>query len=198
VYVPPSTPPPPRRFQLETTERISKLRPPPADVASAYSSRPPPSSPSPSLPALVWSEPPLPASRKWRERVSSTVAAVAGASLGLGVVVCGFLLSKTLVDAARTSGTLVVNASGAHHERLLGIEVYVDAKLRCTDVPCKVSDLDRGSHLVRVAANAHQPSADRAVMIDDAEDRVFQVELTRQPTSGSPPAGRRPLMTPRP
>jgi serine/threonine-protein kinase len=74
-------------------------------------------------------------------------------------------------------GRMLVTAAGPGNVAVARAEVLVDGLRVCTNVPCRVDDLSRGSHLVRVQAPGYERTADQAVAVQAGEDAVVHVSL---------------------
>lgn len=95
---------------------------------------------------------------------------------------------KSLVGGL-TRRTLTITVSGPNAIRIERPQIYVDGALRCQDVPCRLTDLENGSHLVRVSAEGFETTADRAVSVSGDSD--FNAVLTprKDDRTSKPPPG---------
>ncbi len=75
-------------------------------------------------------------------------------------------------------GTLLVTVSGPGDLAVDALKVWVDGDEMCSGAPCKVSDIQAGAHVVKVAAAGYRPTADRAVDIKAGAEGVLAFTLT--------------------
>jgi len=86
---------------------------------------------------------------------------------------------------AKLKGSLLVTAKGPNNAPVKGVRVFLDGALRCEEVPCRVEDLKNGSHVVRVSAEGHEATADRAIIVDG--ETAFDVSLIPTKSEEPPP-----------
>lgn len=75
------------------------------------------------------------------------------------------------------TGTVVVAAKAAGRGITAG-QVFVDGRLVCTELPCRASGIEQGTHTVRVDAAGFAPGTD-LVAVRSGQDAAFAVELVR-------------------
>jgi serine/threonine-protein kinase len=81
-------------------------------------------------------------------------------------------------------GHLLVTAAGPGNVQVGSVDVLVDGRRVCSSVPCRVDDVSRGSHLVRVQARGYERTADQAVAVQSGEDSVVHVSLASMNSAG--------------
>jgi hypothetical protein len=92
----------------------------------------------------------------------------------LFAIVLGILLSS------RSGGTLLATVAGPGNVPVDSLKLYVDGKLVCESSPCRIDELPRGTHFVRVVAEGYQRTADRAIAVVSGEESVLNVALSRE------------------
>jgi hypothetical protein len=161
-------PPPPRpatfrrRMPTEPSSyRIAQGQPPPS-VGS--------------VPPVALSQPPPPVELPMRRMPRGLVAAASVAAAALLAV--GLLGAKGAIFASHGNGSLVATVAGAQGQPVKGLAVFVDGAQRCESSPCRVEELDSGSHFVKVTAPGYIPTAAQAVAVHSGQDAVMRLELS--------------------
>jgi hypothetical protein len=93
------------------------------------------------------------------------------------VLLAGAVLAAILF-VFPSRGTLLVTVSGPGDVAVDALKVWVDGEEMCSGAPCKVSDIESGAHIVRVAAPGYKPTADRAIDIQSGGEAVLAFNLT--------------------
>ncbi len=83
-----------------------------------------------------------------------------------------------------TQGALTVTVAGPVGEPLDEVQVFVDGKSRCSSSPCKLEELEAGTHMVHAEAAGHLGTADRAVTISGGQEAVMNIKLERAAGTG--------------
>lgn len=183
---PASAPPPP----VSSSTAQGKLPPPPRSATFRASmptepsshriaqSQPPAgqSQPPASIAPVALSEPPPPVElpvRRTSRRVVAAVSVAAAALLGIGL-----LGAKGAIFASHGGGALVATVAGAQGQPVKGLSVFVDGTKRCESSPCRVEQLDSGSHFVKVTAPGYIPTAAQAVAVHSGKDAVMRLEMS--------------------
>lgn len=117
---------------------------------------------------------PPPASSSWTSRVAPFAIAAAVVIGALGVI--GVVGAKSA--AASGDGSLVVTVAGPGNATVSGVEIYVDGTKKCDTSPCRVENVEPGTHFVKAEAKGFQPMADRAISVTGSSDAVLNLELT--------------------
>ena len=117
------------------------------------------------VPSSMTSAPMEAASRR-----TAVIAMVVGIAVVAGVFVTAFLLRPD-------EGVLIVTASGPNDADVDKANVVVDGEQRCDMVPCRVSSLDNGTHVVRVSAPGYVSSEPRAVSVQAGAEAVVDIVL---------------------
>lgn len=99
------------------------------------------------------------------------------ALLLVGVVAAAFVLLR-----APGAGTLTVTVAGPGNRAVDAVQVFVDGKKKCDTSPCRLKDIEAGTHMVKVVAAGYQETAEQAVKVSGGEDAVLRVDLA--PASG--------------
>jgi hypothetical protein len=108
------------------------------------------------------------------------VLGAAGAALVLGIVLVA-------VSGSRT-GTLAVTVAEQGGAAVPGAEVFVDGQRRCERAPCKVEELSRGTHRVRVTAPGYIAGDERPMQTKAGEKTELTFALVRErPKIAAPP-----------
>lgn len=94
---------------------------------------------------------------------------VAALAIGLVGAVVFLLLPGT--------GSLVISAAGPGNKRIDAVEIFVDGAKQCERSPCRVSELEKGAHTVRVSAAGYEETADTPQKVVPGEDTVVNYEL---------------------
>jgi serine/threonine-protein kinase len=100
------------------------------------------------------------------------------AVLYLAIAAVVALIAVVAVLLIPKTGALVVTVAGPGNKPVDALQIYVDDQKRCEQSPCKVADLPKGSHFIRVTAAGYQPTAAQAVKIVPGEETPFNVPLT--------------------
>jgi len=98
---------------------------------------------------------------------------------------------------SRSEGALLATVAGPGNVPVDSLKLYVDGKLVCEGSPCRVGDLARGTHFVRVAAQGYQRTADRAIVVVSGEESVLNFALSREaqePIARAAPAATEPAL----
>jgi hypothetical protein len=169
------------------TQRTLVPPPPSRGSARGAGSVPLPSIPAP--PTLPRNVPPSipPVAFDWilprAKRAGSLTLIVGGLALllvgVLPLVVLGGLVTGAFSPAR---GSLVVTVAGAKHGPVQSPVVVTDDVPRCKESPCRVTNLEPGTHFVRVTAPGYQQMAPRAVTVEKGGEVVLHVELAREPS----------------
>lgn len=93
------------------------------------------------------------------------------------VVLAGALFAAVFF-VLPSRGTLLVTVSGPGDVAVDALKVWVDGEEMCSGAPCKVSDIQAGAHVVKVAAPGYKPTADRAIDIQSGAEAVLAFALT--------------------
>lgn len=164
--------------------------PPPAARAAALLSRPvsvpPPSLPRAPLPPPPKTAPaatlsvPQPPPQAMFEAPLSMPQPRSNRGLVIGLVVVGLVgaVAGAMVLMPK-KGSMVLTVAGPGNKPIDTVEVYVDGNKKCDASPCRVADLQAGTHLVKVTAAGYQPTADQAVKISGGDEAVQNIALTR-------------------
>jgi hypothetical protein len=115
----------------------------------------------------------VPALRQNRRLAVLSAAALGGLALLVTLLV---LISGSDASAAR--GSLVVTVAGAGAAPVDYLAVLADDAVTCRTSPCKIADLEAGTHFVRVRAPGYQETAARAVSVQKGSEAVVHVQLT--------------------
>jgi hypothetical protein len=159
--------------------------------------------PPPTLPRSVAPSVP-PVAFDWiRERASGRRGKLTLALGGLLILLVGVLpavaFGAFVVGSAKRlfgsdNGGLVVTVAGTNHGPVdSSMIVVVDEVTRCQASPCRISDLNRGTHFVRVSAPGYQEMAPRAVSIEKGSEAALHIELARVPQPQQMAAREQPL-----
>ena len=189
--------PPPAPQSAATVSRAPSLSapapiPPPAVKASslaALSAAPSSTGPVPLVraaePSPASTIPPvaesLPPQRQETKKSSSAWLLVAAAVVGMGMLGGAFALlqkSGALAFASGGSGSVVVTAAGPGGKSVEGLKVYSDGALVCEASPCRLDNLQQGSHLVSVEADGYQKTAARAISVSKDQESAVHIELS--------------------
>jgi hypothetical protein len=170
-----------------TITQRTLVPPPPSRGSARGAASALPSIPAP--PTLPRSVPPSipPVAFDWilprAKRAGSLTLIVAGLGLllvgVLPLVVLGGLVTGAFSPAR---GSLVVTVAGANHGPVQSPVVVTDDVPRCKESPCRVTNLEPGTHFVRVTAPGYQQMAPRAVTVEKGGEVVLHVELAREPS----------------
>lgn len=95
-----------------------------------------------------------------------------------GLLVVGLVAAMVVFFIPR-KGTLVVTVAGPGNKSVDAVQVFVDGNKRCDTSPCRVTELDTGTHMVKVTAAGYQPTAEQGVKVATGEDAVLNVTLSR-------------------
>ena len=165
--------------------------PPPARGAAGSRGPSAPSLPAiPPPPTLPRTVPPSipPVALDWilprvAKRAGSLTAVLAGLVL-LVVAIVPLVALGALVTGAFSParGSLVVTVAGANHGPVDSPVIVIDDVPRCKQSPCRVGDLEPGTHFVRVSAPGYLQMAPRAVSVEKGGEVVQHVELAREPS----------------
>ncbi len=162
-------PPPPRpahfRSRLPTEPSSHRLSQAQAPSSAALGSVPP----------IALSEPPPPIELPIRRVPRGLMAAASVAAVALLGV--GLLGAKGAIFASHGTGSLVTTVAGAEGGPVKGLSVFVDGTKRCESSPCRVDELDVGSHFVKVTAPGYVPTAAQAVAVQSGQDAVMRLAL---------------------
>jgi serine/threonine-protein kinase len=91
--------------------------------------------------------------------------------VGLGAAFAILFLPKT--------GNAVITVAGPGNKPISGFQVSLNGKERCSASPCRVEDLESGTHLVKVTAPGYQPTAEQAIKVEAGEDAVLHLTLAQ-------------------
>ncbi|HEY6555669.1 MAG TPA: PEGA domain-containing protein, partial [Polyangiaceae bacterium] len=91
--------------------------------------------------------------------------------VGLGAAVAILVLPKT--------GNLVVTVAGPGNKPVDAFQVALNGKERCRSSPCRIAELEPGTHLIRVTAPGYQPTAEQAVKVESGSDAVVHLALAQ-------------------
>lgn len=94
------------------------------------------------------------------------------------LLVVGLAAAIVLLVLPR-QGALIVTAAGPGNKQVDAVQVFVDGVKKCDASPCKVGDLDPGTHMVKVSAAGYQATADQAVRVEGGDEAVLNVTLAR-------------------
>lgn len=95
-----------------------------------------------------------------------------------GAALIGILVLALTLLREPPAGALVINATGPGSQALPHLRVYVDAQLRCSFSPCRVTGLSKGSHEVRAEAPNHTAPAASTLTLEPGTDRSLTIQLT--------------------
>lgn len=146
----------------------------------------PPLPDAPPIPALV-AQPPIesvattaPAEAPGANPVQAEAAAQARWWIFMlaGAALIGLLVLVLSLVREPPAGALVINATGPGSQALPHLRVYVDAQLRCSFSPCRVTGLSKGSHEVRAEAPNHTAPAASSLTLEPGTDRSLTIQLT--------------------
>ena len=87
------------------------------------------------------------------------------------------LLAVVALLVLPSKGTLIVTAAGPGNKALDAVQVLVDGEKRCDGSPCRIEELESGTHMVKVVAPGYQETADTAVKIESGEEAVLNLTL---------------------
>jgi serine/threonine-protein kinase len=90
--------------------------------------------------------------------------------VGLGAAVAILVLPKT--------GNLVVTVAGPGNKPVDAFQVALNGKERCRSSPCRIAELEPGTHLIRITAPGYQPTAEQAVKVESGSDAVVHLALS--------------------
>jgi hypothetical protein len=121
-------------------------------------------------PVTTGSVPPGPATN----RTPLLMAALAAAVLAVGLF---FLLPPGF-------GKLVVTVAGPGGQPLDAVEVLVDGELMCAKSPCRLEDLQAGTHMLKARAAGYQETADTALVVTGGQEAVHNFKLLRATGTG--------------
>src|SRR5690606_36808692 len=110
----------------------------------------------------------LPARRPHTDRAMAAAAVV--------LLVAGLLAVVALL-VLPSKGTLIVTAAGPGNKALDAVKVLVNGEKRCDGSPCRIEELESGTHMVKVVAPGYQETADTAVKIESGEEAVLNLKL---------------------
>jgi hypothetical protein len=74
-------------------------------------------------------------------------------------------------------GSLLVTVSGPSNRTIDAIEVFLDDVSKCTNSPCRIADVEAGTHLLRATAAGYQPIAPQAVKVAAGDEGVINITL---------------------
>lgn len=101
----------------------------------------------------------------------------------LGTLMLFAIVAIGALAAWPRHGELRVRANAANGERLTRASVYLDGKLVCEAVPCRLAEVGPGVHSVRIAAPGYEPSELRAARIERGSQTSVALTLHTQPTA---------------
>jgi serine/threonine-protein kinase len=90
--------------------------------------------------------------------------------VGLGAAVAILMLPKT--------GTLVVTVAGPGNKPVDAFQVLLNGRERCRSSPCRIAELEPGTHLIRVTAPGYQATAEQAIKVESGNDAVVHLALS--------------------
>jgi len=110
---------------------------------------------------------PLPAPTETK-KTTLFIGAGTVAALALG----GFLLFGGSSPAA-----MVVSVAGPGGKAVPGVKVLLDGEVKCEDSPCKISELEPGSYVIKAVASGYAEMAGQAHQLASGEDKAVNIEL---------------------
>jgi hypothetical protein len=102
---------------------------------------------------------------------------------GMGVILA---VVAIVLSTRSTTGMLVVTVADPSGAPVEKAEISVDGQQRCSASPCRLEDLERGLHAVRVAAAGYQKSAEQKAEVEPGGRTHLSVALMVQPPPAPP------------
>jgi serine/threonine-protein kinase len=99
------------------------------------------------------------------------------------LLVAGFAAALFMVLMPR-KGSLVVTVAGPGNKAIDSVQILVNDSKKCDTSPCRVSNLESGTHMVKIVAAGYQQTAAQAVKVQGGEDAVLNVTLAAASGTG--------------
>jgi hypothetical protein len=99
------------------------------------------------------------------------------------LLVAGFAAALVMVLMPR-KGSLVVTVAGPGNKAIDSVQILVNDAKKCDTSPCRVSNLESGTHMVKIVAAGYQQTAAQAVKVQGGEDAVLNVTLAAASGTG--------------
>jgi len=81
-------------------------------------------------------------------------------------------------------GSLVVTVAGPGNKAIDSVQILVNEQKKCDTSPCRVQNLESGTHMVKISAAGYQQTAAQAVKVQAGEDAVLNITLTAASGTG--------------
>jgi serine/threonine-protein kinase len=155
--------------ELPTAPSSRRPTPPRVEIVTAEAHRAP-----------IRSEPPWAATvgpKTGSPRVALRYAALAFAASALVTV----LLLRSLIPG---KGSVMITAVGVAGLPVENAQALIDGAPACAPVPCRVSKLREGRHVLTIKAHGYRPTEPKPFNIESGNDSLVLVSLTPENTSG--------------